>query len=279
MSLRAMKHPRESNPARTLLTEDTVGAFAPVSIRHPPGTYALTPASTVCLRAICEHQDLFAGIGIDWGCGTGCLGIVAARIPAVRRVVGLELSDRDVNVARENAAMNEVADKVTFLRSDSFRAFTSEEQDTLDRLEGQVDFLVANPPASHGDDGFELRRVVLAGAPKFLMRGAHVTLQISIQYGWPRILGLVDEAVGLRHEGVLVSTPWVPFDLCRRDLGSQIDDYVAEEDRGGLEYRFGDPRTAGETSINAHTALELFNESGVSPLTKWQVHLFSFEAA
>ena len=145
-------------------------------------------------------------------------------------------------------------------------------------LKDRVDFLVANPPASHGDDGFQLRRVVLAGAKEYLKRGARVCLQISVQYGWPRILELADEASGLHHDRVMASTPWVPFDLNRRDLQTQIFEYVAEEQRGGREYAFGNPQDGGETIINAHEAKRLYEESGKSPLTKWQMHLFSFDA-
>jgi SAM-dependent methyltransferase len=272
-----MLDPRDCTVEETELGGDVIGVLAPVTIRHPRGTYALTPASSVFLRAISEHRELFYGRGLDWGCGTGGLGIVAAKIPAVNALVGLELSIEDLRAASENVELNGVTEKVTVLHADSYAALTSEGQELLSNVAGQVDFIVANPPASNGDDGFQFRRVIVAGAPSLLKERANVFLQISIQYGWARILGLAEEASGFTHEAVLASTPWVPFDLGRTDLRDQLDDYVAEEDRGGLTYTFGDPRTGGETNIDARAALELFRDFGVSPLTKWQVHMFSYE--
>jgi ribosomal protein L11 methylase PrmA len=59
-------------------------------------------------------------VGLDWGCGSGCLAIAAATIPAVRRVVGLDIVEASIDVARSNAARNGVADKTVFMRSDSY---------------------------------------------------------------------------------------------------------------------------------------------------------------
>ncbi len=271
-----MSDPRDSSIEKTELTEETIGDLAPVLIEHPLGTYSLTPASAVCLRAISENRECFVGCGLDWGCGTGCLGIVVSKIPAVDRVVGLELSEEDVRAAERNVGLNDVRNKMTVIRADSFEAFSSAGKEEMDLLEAGVDFIVANPPASGGDDGFQLRRVVLAGARRYLKPGGRAYLQISIQYGRSRILDLA-AAASFTYEAELASTPWVPFDQSRRDLNCQLEEYVTEEMRGGLDYTFGDPRNVGDTNINARTALNLYRETGISPLTKWQVHVFSYD--
>jgi SAM-dependent methyltransferase len=230
----------------------------------------------VCVRALSQNQWLFGGRGIDWGCGTGCLAIVAAKIPGVRSVIGLDLSWSDVEAAKENAVLNGVAKDTTFLHADSYRALTLLGQEALQRVKGNIDFVVSNPSGSEGDDGFSLRRAVLAGCCEFLRDGGVVGLQISIQYGRRRIDRTLRELTGLTYQRVIATTPWVPFDLRREDLRGLLDSYVTVEQQGGLTYSFGDPRNEGQTYMSARSALDLFNSAGTSPLTKWQVHLFSF---
>jgi ribosomal protein L11 methylase PrmA len=274
ITLSSRQHLPQAHPVRLNLDAGVIGALAPVTIRQPQGTYALTPASMISLTAIAGHQELFRGIGIDWGCGTGCLAIVAAKIPTVEAVVGLDNSELDVSVANENAVANGVDRKTTFLYADSYNAKTRHGRETLAELRGRVNFVVANPPASPGDDGFSFRREVLSGARQFVKDGAVVLLQISIQYNIKRIALLAQRTPGFTHEGCLAATPWVPFDQGRSDLRQHVADYAAEEQRGGMEYTFGDPRNGGETLIDARRALDLFQRTGVSPLSKWQVHLF-----
>ncbi len=230
----------------------------------------------VCVRALSRNQWLFGGRGIDWGCGTGCLAIVAAKIPGVRSIIGLDRSRSDVEAARKNAALNGVAQETTFLHTDSYRALTPKGQAVLQSVKGDIDFVVSNPSASEGDDGFSHRRAVLAGSCEFLRDGGVVGLQISSQYGWRRIDRALAGLKGLTYQRIIASTPWVPFDLRREDLRRLLESYATVEQRGGLVYSFGDPRNKGRSYITACSALDLFSSAGASPLTKWQVHLFSF---
>jgi SAM-dependent methyltransferase len=260
------------------LTTEMTGGLGALCIRHPPGTFALTPASRISLRAIGEHRSLLTGHGLDWGSGTGCLAIAAAKVPAVQGVVGLELSEANVAVARENAERNGVADKVTSLLSDSYSPLSPSGRSILDSLVGQVSFILANSPSSEGDDGFGYRRVVLRGAGDYLVPGGVVFLSVSYQYGPARIERLCQDAPGFVHAGVLASTEWVPFDLRRPDLLHCLHLYAEEERLGGLEYTFGHREGTQDEGMNARAALACYQETGRSPLTKWQVHLFAFRS-
>ncbi len=262
-----------------VLDEKNVGSLAPVPIRQPAGTFALTPASLTTLRAIADHQELLIGVGIDWGCGTGCLAIVAAKIPKVRRVIGLDLSESNVAAARENAVLNGVSGKTAFVQADSYRITGAAGSARLDEVRGRVDFVVANPPGSEAADGLELRRAVLAGAVDFLKPGGIILVQVSRQYGDTRIRQLADGVPGLWFENTVASTPWVKFDLARPDLLRLLEVYVAEERRHGLPYVFGDPRNGGATHLSATGAADLFGLSDLSPLSKWQVHLYRYRGA
>ncbi len=258
----------------TVLHEPFMRGMGEIRIAHPAGTFAITPASLISLEAIANNQQLLAGVGLDWGSGAGCLAIAAARIPAVQRVIGLELSAANVAVARQNAAANGVERKTTFFESDSYSPISAADRRELESLAGRIDFIVANPPASDGDDGFGWRRRVLTGARQYLPASGRVFLSVSSQYGMRRVMELLDDAPGFRYGGVLASTEWVPFDLARPDLLECLRLYAQEEARGGLSYAFHDPAASGDQTRTATVALERFERCGESPLMKWQTHLF-----
>ena len=262
---------------KTTLRSSETNGLGEVAILHPEGTFALTPASLISIRAIVENQHLLDGPGIDWGAGSGCLAILAARIPAVEAIIGLEKSEPNLNVARANAQANSVRDKVCFMAADSYVPFAEDHLATLDAFRGHAGFVLANPPASENDDGFGFRRIVLRGASDFLRLWGVVFLSISYQYGTERIKRLTFDAPGFSYGGVLASTEWVPFDLSRPDLLHCLELYATEEQNGGLEYSFADSNSPRDV-LNAQVALKHFRQTGKSPLSKWQTHLFTWDA-
>jgi len=259
----------------TRLSVEETGGLAALQFRHPPRSFNLTPASRIAMRTIGEQQHLLAGRGLDWGSGSGCLAIAAARIPTVDQVIGLDISPQNIMAARQNAALNGVGEKVTFLLADSYQPLADSDWRLLAAYSGRIDFILANPPSSEGDDGFGYRRIVLAGARDFLRRGGLLFLNVSYQYGRQRVTNLVRQIPGFSYDGLLASTDWVPFDLQRPDLRHCLALYVAEEDRGGLQYEFrlhpGSATVAGARQAWAH-----FQATGLSPLTRWQTHLFRY---
>lgn len=259
---------------QTTVTTETTFGLGELRIRHPPGTFALTPASLISLQTIGKHKELLHGHGLDWGSGTGCLAIAAAKIPEVQSVVGLEISEANVAIARENAQRNGVADKATFLLSDSYSPRDPDDRVLLGGLAGKVHFTLSNPPSSDGDDGFGYRRGVLRGARTFLSPGGVVFLSVSYQYGMARVERLCQDAPGFEYRGILASTDWVPFDLSRPDLLHCLHLYAEEERRGGFDYTFRHPRI--EQAMSAQAALDHYEERGEGPLSKWQTHLFVF---
>lgn len=241
---------------------------------HPAGTFAITPASNILFRAIIDHADLLHGVGFDWGSGIGCQAILAARIPAVQLVYGLEISEANVQISKQNAVENELEQKVRFLCSDSYCPFNKEDAREIAALRGKTDFILSNPPSSEGDDGFAFRRMVLEGAKAFLKPGGIVLINASFQYGNERVLALAKPVSGYRYLGVAASTESVPFDLARADLLSCLRNYALEEHRGGMPYTFFASAEEDERMMDARSALRNYEEHGVSPYTKWQTHLF-----
>jgi hypothetical protein len=255
-----------------LVTIDDTGGLGPVVVAIPDGRQTITPASRMAVAAIGHNASLLAGRGIDWGSGTGLLAVGAARIDAVTHVLGLELDAGDVPVATANARRNGVAGKSEFIHSDSYRAVDPADQPSIEAMRGGTDFLIGNPPASRTGDGLDWRREALRGGLVFLRPGAPVLLQISYQYAINRIEGLVGDVPGYRYEGVAGSTDWVPFDQSRPDLSTQLVEYARFESGGGIPYTFGD---GAGGHLTATEALERRRATGESPLSKWQMHLFT----
>ena len=244
-----------------------------IRVSHPEGAFVPTEASRIALEAIATHQELLHGKGIDWGSGSGCLTIAAAKVPTVCEVTGLELTEVGVAAARANADLNEVATKVTFIHADSFSPVSEVDRENISNLVGHTDFLIANPPSSEGD-GFDFYRRVLREAREFLVDGAPVLITTSIQYGTKRVEGLVQECPGFSYEGILASTDWVPFDLDRPDLLHCLELYAQEEDRGGLKYEFGGIEGDSLGTTDARTSLAEYQRSRRRPLSKWLTYLF-----
>ena len=264
--------PRSSE---TTLGDDVTRGLGEIRLMHPPGTTPITPASMISIEAIGGHKHLLEGIGIDWGSGGGCLSIIAAWTPGVDRVVGLKIDATNVSVARRNARLNGVEERVTFMRSDSYAPFADGDRHSLESLKGRADFLIANPDSSEDDDGFGYRRTVLRGAREYLRDGGRVFLSISYQYGQPRIAGLEEDVPGFFHEGILARSECVPFDLRRPDLLNCLKVYAREESRGGLEYEFCSPLRRSQ-AMNARISLAFYERTGRSPLSQWQTHLFRY---
>ncbi len=258
----------------TVLDDRATGGLRTLRVRHPPGTFALTPASRITVAAVGAEQRRLEGAGIDWGSGVGCVAIVAGRAPAVNAVIGLELRAANVETARANAAANGVADRVRFFQSDSYAPITKAGRTALARLEGRAGFVVANPPASTGDDGFGWRRAVARGATAYLHPGGRLLVQVSSQYGEARVRSLESEAPGLRWDGVAASTGWVPFDTGHPHLLRNLETFAAAEADGWPGYAFRWP--GSEAPIGAREALERHRETGTSPLSRWQVQRFVY---
>ncbi|MBI5899423.1 MAG: 50S ribosomal protein L11 methyltransferase [Rhodocyclales bacterium] len=83
---------------------------AAVSLVLDPGLAFGTgshPTTFLCLQWLCEH--LRAGESVlDYGCGSGILGIAAAKLGAAS-VLGVDIDDNALVAARNNAANNRVA--------------------------------------------------------------------------------------------------------------------------------------------------------------------------
>ena len=81
-----------------------------------------------------NHQSSTA---LDFGTGTGCIAIaLAAKCPNAK-ITALDVSAEALALARQNAALNQVAERIQLLQGDGFAALVNE---------AQFDLLISNPP-------------------------------------------------------------------------------------------------------------------------------------
>ena len=266
----------DTGSTESVLDETFTRGLGRLRFFHPAGTFSVTPASDILFRAILAKKDALHGIGIDWGSGVGCQAILAARIPAVKMIYGLEISEKNIDTAIQNAKENGVEQKVRFIHSDSYDPYGEAEKREVSALKGNVDFIVSNPPSSEGDDGFEFRRIVLSGARGFLKRNGIVLLNISFQYGAKRVRSLVERIPAFLYLGAVASTENVPFDPSRPDLLTCLTNYANEEQNGGMKYTFYKSQNEVDGIIDACHALRNYQDSGVNPYTKWQTQMFEY---
>jgi release factor glutamine methyltransferase len=145
---------------------------------------------------------------LDLGTGSGCLAIALAAHAPGARVIATDLSGDALNMARQNAARHQVAERIEFHQGDGFAG-----------LGGQrcFDLIVSNPPyvataeiqtlepevrdheprvaLDGGRDGLDFYRRIAAEAGAFLRPGGRAMLELNdngaqrvgkifVQQGW-----------------------------------------------------------------------------------------------
>ena len=161
---------RELWPALSDETSETITiAGSDMKLLTPSGTFPLTPASRVCMAAIDTHGSrLLRGIGADWGCGGGCLGIAACMVsPEISKIFCLDIQMENVELAQINAKENGIEDdRIVCFVANSF-APTSPDAYTIFAAATPLDFIIANPPGDHDPGGDSFRLLWLAAAGRF----------------------------------------------------------------------------------------------------------------
>lgn len=155
---------------------------------------------------------------LDLGTGSGVIAVCLARYLPHASVTAVDISPAALELARENATLNGVADRVAFVESDWFS-----------HVSGAFDLVVSNPPyvetralaalatevrdhephvaLDGGEDGIEQVRRLAAGMENHLQPGGRILLEIGCDQG-PRVrrlladAGLVDVSVELDLAGL-----------------------------------------------------------------------------
>jgi len=130
---------------------------------------------------------------LDIGTGSGCIAVSLAYYIKDSRITAVDISEEALEIARVNAVINGVGDRVTFLKSDIFSC--------LEKSRDRFDIIVSNPPyiptgdisglqaevrdyepsiaLDGGCDGLDFYRAVIKEAPAFLEPGGFLAFEVG----------------------------------------------------------------------------------------------------
>jgi release factor glutamine methyltransferase len=140
------------------------------------------------------HKCRSAGVNIlDIGTGSGCIAVSLANFLPSVKIIATDISYSALIVARENAKLNNVADRIKFVHSDLFAGL---------RVSGfaSYDLIVSNPPyipaqeikklspeiqyepvsaLDGGGDGLDFYRHLIKESPGLLRKGGFLILEMG----------------------------------------------------------------------------------------------------
>jgi len=97
---------------------------------------------------------------LDVGTGTGVIAICLARYFPRATVTAIDISEQALGLARENAALNDVEDRIEFIKSDWF-----------EHVAGAYDLIASNPPYVAAEEMEELPAEVRKHEPRVALDG------------------------------------------------------------------------------------------------------------
>lgn len=118
-----------------------------------PETEILVELAADWLRTKKKEKQLSV---LDIGTGSGCIGVSVAKLVENSQVTLVDVSDEALSIARENADVNDVSDRVTLKQMDVL----SEEP------EGQYNLILCNPPYIAKDEMETLQEDIRKYEPK-----------------------------------------------------------------------------------------------------------------
>ncbi len=130
---------------------------------------------------------------LDIGTGSGNIAISLTKFNKHCKLVSLDITDASLDAARANAQLNNVADRIQFIKSNLFNALH-------DKFRGSFDCIVSNPPyvakweiktlsdyvqdeprvaIDGGEDGLNFYRKIISTAPRYLKKGGCLVMEIG----------------------------------------------------------------------------------------------------
>ncbi|MBB6636515.1 class I SAM-dependent methyltransferase [Cohnella thailandensis] len=134
-------------------------------------------------RVLIEHMDIPADASVlDLGCGYGPIGLTAARLAPRGHVTMVDINERAVSLAAENAKRNGIAN-ISAMQSDIYAA-----------VEGRrFDVILSNPPIRAGK---VVVHRILTEAAEHLNPGGSLWIVIQNKQGAPSARAKLEEVFG-----------------------------------------------------------------------------------
>jgi release factor glutamine methyltransferase len=131
--IRLTEELKTGKPIQYITGETT---FYNCKIKVTSATLIPRPETEELVDLILKENKDFKGSIIDFGTGSGCIAIALAANLRKASVTGIDISEKALHVARENAVLNKV--KVNFINGDIFSIDSN--------LAGRAGIIVSNPP-------------------------------------------------------------------------------------------------------------------------------------
>lgn len=103
-----------------------------------------------CIKKVTENTKMI----LDIGTGSGCIAIELAKALKTAEITAVDISEKALAVARSNARLHKVSDRVKFLQSDIF-----------ENISDTFDIIVSNPPYIDFADKNEVQKDVFDFEP------------------------------------------------------------------------------------------------------------------
>ena len=167
--------------------------FFKLDFEVTPDVLIPRPETELIVEAVLELVNADAQFAFaDIGTGSGCLAVSILHEYRKARALGLDISERALQVAQRNAERHRVPDRLRLVQSDLFDAISIDET---------FDLIVSNPPyvsddemktlqrevqrepraaLAGGSDGLALIRRLLLDAPGHLRPGGYLVFEFGI---------------------------------------------------------------------------------------------------
>jgi release factor glutamine methyltransferase len=141
--------------------------FWSLPLRVGPDVLIPRPETEVLVEAVLEFLDKAdPNVDIlDLGTGSGAIAIALARELPAARIVATDLSMAALRLAKENATLNQIDERISFVRGDMFAAIPGGSQ--------KFTAVVTNPPYVSDAEILELPREIRDFEPHHALEGGH----------------------------------------------------------------------------------------------------------
>src|SRR5262245_18570546 len=160
---------RQGKPIQYLLGRQE---FRGLEFEVTPAVLIPRPETERLVEAAVERFSVGKPTLVDVGTGSGCIAVATAAALPGARVIGTDLSEDALLVARRNALRHKDSDQIQFLSGDLLQALGALE------LEGKLEGVLSNPPYVAERDLPSLQREVRDWEPRMALLGGPTGLEI-----------------------------------------------------------------------------------------------------
>lgn len=164
--------------------------FMDFVLKIRPGVFIPRPETEVLVEVARKKLRERQGIVIDVGTGTGAIAIALARFCPHLSLIGIDINQKAISLARKNARLHKLGDRVIFRWGDISNAELPRAiavvanppyipTPQLPRLPSQIRLYEPMEALDGGEDGLEVIRKIVSRASEILMSSGYLLLEVG----------------------------------------------------------------------------------------------------